>query len=169
MDLFEAIHERRSVRKFKPGSISQDQIRTMLSAAMTAPSAGNAQPWRFVVVDDRAILDSIPEIHEYSKFCRDAALGILVCGDTGREKYPGYWVQDCSAATQNLLLAAHGLGLGAVWCGVHPDPTRTEKFREKFGLPAEVHPMAFVVIGIPDLAARRMDRYDAELVHTNRF
>jgi len=120
---------------------------------MSAPSAGNQQPWHFIVVNERVLLDRIPEFSPYAAMCRQAPLGILVCGDTTLEKYPGYWIQDCSAATQNLLLAAHDLGLGAVWTGVYPREERIRGFREAFKLPDHILPLAFVVIGYPGLSA----------------
>ena len=114
MELMEALRTRRSIRKFEDREVPEAMVRQMLDAAMMAPSAGNAQPWQFVVVTGRERLDAMADIHPHIRMVTQATLGILVCGDLSQEKYPGYWVQDCSAAMQNLLLAAHGLGLGAV-------------------------------------------------------
>lgn len=169
MDIFEAIHTRRSVRSFEPAPVAEEHIRTLLEAAMAAPSAGNAQPWEFVVVTDRALLDAVPAIHPYAAMCRQAPLAILVCGDTGREKYPGFWVQDCAAAVQNLLLAARGLGLGAVWTGIHPVAEREEAFRRMFGLPASVVPLALVPVGHTTQPQGRKERFDAGRVRRNRW
>lgn len=165
MNVFDAIRTRRSIRKFTPEPVSPDQVRILLQAAMMAPSAGNAQPWQFVVVTDRAILDRIPDIHPYAAMSREASVGILVCGDLAREKYRGFWVQDCAAAVQNLLLAAHGLGLGAVWTGIHPDQEREARFRELFRLPAAVVPLAFIPIGHPDQKLPTPERFDPSRVH----
>ena len=137
MDIFDAIATRRSVRKYTDRPVTDEDIRTVLEAAMMAPSAGNAQPWHFVVVRDAALRARVAELNVYAAMARTAPAGILVCGDLHLEKYPGFWVQDCSAAIQNLLLAAHGLGLGAVWTGIHPVAEREEGFRRTFGLPAE--------------------------------
>ena len=169
MDIFDALHTRRSIRVFTPGPLPEGSLRILLGAAMTAPSAGNAQPWRFVVVEDRTLLHKAADIHPYAAMSRNAALAILVCGDLTREKYPGYWVQDCAAATQNLLLAAHGLGLGAVWCGVHPDAGRSQAFQALVGLPASVLPLSWVPIGLPGQQAVHKDRYDASLVSRNIY
>ena len=114
MDIFTALHTRRSIRQYTDAKIAKEDVRVLLDAAMIAPSAGNARPWQFVVVDDPALLAKVPDIHPYVGMAAGAPLGILVCGEPAAEKYPGYWVQDCSAAVQNLLLAAVGLGLGAV-------------------------------------------------------
>lgn len=167
MDIFEAIHTRRSIRQFTGGEVSEDTVRQILSAAMCAPSAGNGQPWQFVVLRDRALLDRIPDIHPHAMMTRQASLGILVCGDLRLEKYKGFWVQDCSAATQNLLLAAHGAGLGAVWTGVYPDESRTANFRQFFRLPEEVVPFSFVPMGPPAQQLARKDIFLPERVHLN--
>jgi nitroreductase len=139
----------------------------MLAAAMTAPSAGNEQPWEFVIVNDAAILAEIPTVHPYAGMAPKAPLGILVCGNTAKEKYRGFWVQDCSAATENLLLAAVGCGLGAVWLGVYPVEERVKAFAALFGLPEEVIPMAFVVIGHPKKEQQPQNRFDASKTHLN--
>ena len=167
MELFEAIHTRRSVRAFEPGGVTDEQLRRLLGAAMTAPSAGNAQPWQFIVVTDRKLLDAVPEFSQFAAMARQAPMGILVCGDTSLEKYPGYWVQDCAAATQNLLLAARGLGLGAVWTGVHPMRDRMEGFRALLDLPEHVLPLSFIVIGRPGQEQKRQDRFRPDRVHMN--
>jgi len=130
MEILEAIKTRRSIRKFTDKKVSKEDINTLkvskedintlLEAAMQAPSAGNQQPWEFIVIDDRKILDVIPDFHPYSKMLKESPIAILVCGKIDATKYCGYWVQDCSAATQNILLAAHGVGLGAVWLGIYP-------------------------------------------------
>lgn len=169
MDALEAIRTRRSVRKFTLQPVGEDLIEALLRAAMSAPSAGNQQPWHFIVVDDRATLDRIPTFSPYAAMCRQAPLGILVCGDTTLEKHPGYWIQDCSAATQNLLLAAHALGLGAVWTGIHPREERIRGFRELFALPDTIMPLAFVVIGYPAEHPAPQDRFRPERIHRNRW
>jgi nitroreductase len=120
MEAFEAILSRRSIRKYLPTPVSEHDIHQLLDAAMNAPSSSNGQPWHFVVVSDRKLLDEIPRFHAYSGMLKEAPLAVVVCGDTSLEKTKGVWVQDCSAATQNLLLAARALGLGSVWLGVYP-------------------------------------------------
>jgi nitroreductase len=167
MDIFEAIHTRRSIRQFTGGEVSRETERKLLSAAMCAPSAGNAQPWQFVVLRDRALLDRVPDIHPHALMTKQASLGILICGDPRLEKHKGFWVQDCSAAAQNLLLAAHGAGLGAVWTGVHPDAVRVDAFRRLLGLPEAVIPFAFVPIGPPAQQLARKEIFLPERVHLN--
>jgi nitroreductase len=167
MDTFEAIHTRRSIRQFTGGEVSEDQVQKILSAAMCAPSAGNAHPWHFLVLRERAILDRIPEIHPHALMTKQASLGILVCGDLQLEKYQGFWVEDCAAATQNLLLAAHALGLGAVWTGIYPDAERTATFQTEFTLPETIIPFAFIPMGPPAQILSRKDIYLPERVHVN--
>lgn len=169
MEVLEAIHTRRSIRKYKDKSVPEELITELLRAAMSAPSAVNAQTWNFIVIDDRQLLDEIPNFSPYAAMCREAPLGILVCGDTSLEKAPGFWVQDCSAATQNLLLAAHAVGLGAVWTGVYPVKDRVEGFKKAFGLPEHVIPLAFVPIGYPDQHPGSQDRFDRKKIYYNAY
>jgi nitroreductase len=169
MDVFEAIHGRRSVRKFTNAPVSEADVGRVLRAAMVAPSAGNQQPWQFVVVRDRETLKKIKEINPYAPMAEQAPLGILVCGDLRLEKHPGFWAQDCSAAAQNLLLAVHGLGLGGVWTGIYPLEERVKGFGELFGLPEPVVPLAFVLIGHPDQKSDPADRYRPDRVHAERW
>lgn len=169
MEILSAIHTRRSVRRYTESPVSEEHKEALLRAAMAAPSAGNSQPWRFVVVDDKTLLARIPAIHPHVGMAKDAPLGVLVCGDTNAEKYPGFWVQDCSAAVQNILLAAAGLGLGAVWTGIHPLEDRSAAFRKLFGLPETVVPLGFIVIGHPADKPSPADRFDAGKIHYNHW
>lgn len=120
MDIFEAILTRRSVRQYTSHLVPKKVVKRLLSAAMQAPSAGNQQPWHFIVVTRREQLNAMAEVLPKGKMLAQAPLGIMVCADTTDLKHQDYWVQDCAAATQNLLLAAHASGLGAVWLGVYP-------------------------------------------------
>ncbi len=169
MELLEAIFSRRSIRQYQDKPVSATMVRTILGAAMMAPSAGNVQPWQFVVVDDREKLRQVKDVHPYVGMAAQAPLGILVCGALRLEKFPGFWVQDCSAAMQNLLLAAHDQGLGAVWTGVYPVEERVARFRAIFELPEPVVPLGFAVIGWPVKTGRRKERFKAERVHPNRW
>lgn len=169
MDTLDAILTRRSIRKYTDKQVTDDDIRTLLTAAMAAPSAGNQQPWQFVVVRDRALLAEIPRIHPHASMAAKAPVGILVCGDTRVEKYPGYWVIDCAAAVQNLLLEAHAMGLGAVWTGIHPVAERVDAFAKLFAAPTGVIPHSFIPIGHPAENKGREDRYRPERVHQDRF
>lgn len=169
MELMEAIRTRRSIRKFEDKPITDDMVHQMLDAAMMAPSAGNAQPWRFVVVNEREVLDSMVELHPYIKMVTQAQLGIIVCADLSLEKFPGYWVQDCSAAMQNLLLAAHGLGIGAVWTGIHPMEDRVSAFKKMFAMPDNVIPLGFVPMGWPTQQPKSESRFKEDRIHYNTF
>lgn len=169
MDLIHAIFTRRSIRKFHPDPVSASDIQEILSAAMMAPSAGNEQPWQFVVITDRAKLDAVVPIHPYAAMAAHAPLAVLVCGDLSLEKYAGFWIQDCSAAMQNLLLAAHAKGLGAVWCGVYPLNDRVDGFRALFQLPDHVIPMGLAVIGWPAYQPESKNRFRPERVHANAW
>jgi nitroreductase len=165
MDALEAIFTRRSIRKFLPKAISREEIEELLQAAMAAPSAGNAQPWLFLVLTDKMKLALIPSIHPYAAMCPESAAVILVCGNPQVERYAGYWPQDCSAAVQNVLLAARAGELGTVWCGVYPAEERMRAFRRMFDLPEQVMPFALVALGHPAQPFGRRDRYDPAKVH----
>ena len=169
MDAIEAILTRRSIRSYRDETVSDEVIETLLHAAMAAPSAGNQQPWQFVVIRERAILDAIPTVHPHAKMAAEAPLAIVVCGDTTLVKHKGFWVQDCAAAVENLLLAAHASELGAVWCGVHPNVEREGGFRAFLSLPEEIIPLALIVIGHPNEEKPPSERYDATRVHRDRW
>jgi len=169
MDIMEAICTRRSIRRYEDRPVPGEAIERLLGAAMLAPSARNAQPWQFVVVDDRSLLDASADICPNAAMVRGAPLAILVCGDLELEKSEGYWPIDCAAAVENMLLAAHGMGLGACWCGVYPRPHRMDGLRELFGLPAHVIAHSLVVLGYPAEESARKDRYREERVHQNRW
>ncbi len=169
MDALQAILTRRSVRRFSERPAPPELIDKVLRAAMAAPSAGNQQPWHFVVIDDRDILNTIPRFHPYAAMLLQAPAAILVCGDGRLEQHQGYWVQDCAAATQNLLLAAHALDLGAVWIGVYPREERVAQFRALLDIPAEVTPLALVALGYPAERPAPADRFDRARIHRNRW
>ena len=169
MDVMEAIQTRRSIRKYTNEPVSQEIVQELLKAAMMAPSAGNQQPWHFIVVTDRDLMESLTTVHPYAAMAPKAPMGILVCGDIKLEKFSGFWPQDCSAAIQNLLLAAHGKGLGAVWTGIYPLMERVDRCREIFGLADHVTPLAYVVIGYPAEQPKTVDRFKAERIHRNQW
>ena len=169
MEAMEAILTRRSIRSYSDKPVSARQVESMLRAAMAAPSAGNQQPWEFVVIEDRSMLEAIPTAHPHAQMAADAPLAIVVCGDKEREKHAGFWVQDCAAAVQNLLLAAHACGLGAVWCGIHPSEGRAEGFRELLSIPEHIIPLALLVVGHPNEKKPAADRFDPGRVHRDRW
>lgn len=169
MDAIEAIMTRRSIRRYQDKPVPEALITQLLEAAMAAPSASNQQPWQFVVIDDRKLLDMIPSIHPYSQMLKEAPLAILVCGDMRLARHSGYWVQDCSAATENILLAARALGLGSVWLGCHPNDDRCAGLRELLKLPEEVIPLALIAVGYPAEEKGPAQRYNPERVHRNTW
>mgnify|MGYP001769731856 CR=1 FL=1 len=127
---------------------------------MAAPSAGNQQPWHFVIISNREILNEIPKFHPYSKMLAQSPVAILVCGDINTEKHKGYWIQDCSAATENILLAIHTLGLGAVWLGIHPREDRVDGIKKLLNLPDNISPLALIALGYPAEKHPPADRFD---------
>lgn len=171
MDAMEAILTRRSIRRYTSQAISEETVRKLLKAAMSAPSANNAQPWHFVIIDDREVIAEIPTFHPYSHMLSEAALAILICGNVQNAllSSEGYLIQDCSAATQNLLLAAHAEGLGAVWLGIFPRPERIDGMRKLLELPDYIMPTALISLGYPAEEKPREDRFDPAKVHRNRW
>lgn len=165
-ELIQTIFARRSIRRYTDEPVSEDDIKTLLEAAMAAPSANNSQPWRFVVVTGREILDALAEAHPYGKMLFQATLGIAVCGDPA---VSAYWEQDCSAATENLLLAATALGLGAVWLGVHPREDRVAAVRRVLGIPENIVPLNLLSIGHPAETKEPRTQYNAAFVHRERW
>ena len=168
MDIMDAIYQRRSVRNYSDGAVAGEDLRKIIAAGMMAPSAGNRQPWHFVTVTKKETLANVAELNPNAKMALRAPAGILVCGDERLEMYPGYWIQDCAAAVQNMLLAAHGMDLGAVWTGIWPREDRVEGFRSLFALPEGVNPLAFIVIGrspAERTAPDPPDRFRTERIH----
>lgn len=169
MELFEALHTRRSIRKYREQEIPGELVEKLLAAAMMAPSAGDERPWQYILVTDDAQKERIKEAHPYAGMIRTAPLGILICADLTQQKYEGFWPQDCSAAMQNLLLAAHASGLGAVWTGIYPLKERVEKFAAIFNLPAHIIPFGLAVMGWPDQHPTAQDRFAPERIHYNTW
>lgn len=169
MDTFQALHTRRSIRKFQDKTIPEEKIEKILAATMMAPSAGDARPWQFLVVTDPIKKEQTSAVHPYVKMITHAPLGILVLGDLSKEKFPGFWPQDCAAAMQNLLLAVHADGLGAVWTGIHPIKEREGRFKAIFDLPDHIVPFGLAVIGWPAQNPKTDERYDPQRVHHNRW
>ena len=163
---------RRSVRVYRPGeAVSDDELRALLEAAMAAPSARACDPWRFLVVRERADLDALADLLPYGQMLRQAALGIVVCGDQAQahRQELSYLLQDCSAAVQNLLVAAHLLGLGAVGLGVHPNEDRVTGIRRQFGVPEAILPIAAISIGRPAETPAPRTRFNPDFVHNGRW
>jgi len=166
-ELIDTIFSRRSIRRYTREPVSEEDIRTILEAAMAAPSASNRKPWHFVVVSERETLNRLAEAHKYAKMLNEAPLCISVCGDQSVSER--FWVQDCSAATENLLLAAAALGLGAVWCGVHPSQDRVKDISEILGIEAPVVPLNIIAIGHPAEEKEPRTQYDEDRVHREKW
>jgi len=167
MNIIDAIVTRRSIRKYTDKEISDEQINLLLKAAMYAPSAGNNQPWHFVVIDNREIMNELMKVHPYAQMLKEAKLAVLICGDENLELGKGYWAVDCGASTQNLLLAAHGIGLGAVWLGVHPREERKKAIRQLIKLPENIQPFSLISIGYPAEKKPVPERFREERIHRN--
>ncbi len=169
MDKLKHILDRRSIRQFTDQKIDSKDIKSILTAAMYAPSAVNMQPWHFVVIDDSALMEKIMEIHPYARMLQSASHAIVVCGDEQLQHGDGYWVVDCGAATQNLLLAAQIVGLGSCWVGIHPREERLTSFSRLLKLPPHVLPFALVALGYSDEKKPRPERFHAEKVKHNAW
>ena len=170
-EVLQAIANRRSIRKYQDREVDEATITLLLKAGMAAPSASNLQPWEFIAITDRKTLDRIADTHRYGKMLYHAPLCICVCGNLERayKDLPDYWVQDCSAATENILLAVEALVLGAVWCGVHPRPERVKAVREILGLPSHVIPLNVIAVGYPDDDPPVKDKWREDRVHWQRW
>jgi nitroreductase len=165
MNTIETINKRRSIRKYTNKEVSDEIINELLNAAMMAPSARNTQSWQFVVIKSRSLLDKLSEIHPYAKMLKEAPLAILVCGDKSLEENDYYQCINCSAATQNILLAAHDLGVGSVWLGVYPRAERIEPIKELLNMPEGILPISLIALGYADEVKVKPERFVKEKVH----
>lgn len=165
MDAIEAIKTRRSIRKYTDQPVAEDIVQNILRMAFVAPSALDERPWHFVVIRDREMLRNLGERMEGCEMLETATLGILICGDESLEQIPGYWVQDCSACAQNILLAAHAHGLGACWIAAIGVEPRMNVLHGQLAIPRDVIPFALISMGYPDEQLPGEDRYDPARVH----
>jgi len=165
------IFGRRSIRVYAPGEVSQEVVTNLLEAAMAAPSAVAKDPWRFIVIRDKQMLGAIAKVLPNGKMLATASVGIVVCGDlaTAHDRQLSYLLQDCSAAIENLLLAAHLLGLGACWLGVHPREERVKQIRELLSVETGVIPVACIAVGYPGETKEPRTRYNREYVHFEKW
>ena len=163
-DPLDAIFRRRSIREYTEEPVSEEAMERLLQAAMAAPSGRNLRPWHLVTVTDPALLRTLGDKHPYGSMIAKAAAGIAVCGDPSVSHW---WVQDCSAATENILIAAAGLGLGAVWLGCYTRPEREQAVRDVLGIPPEINVLSLIAIGHPAEHKEPRSQYEAEKVHRN--
>ncbi|MDX9701900.1 MAG: nitroreductase family protein [Candidatus Auribacterota bacterium] len=171
-DTMAIIHRRKSVRTYTDKPVSVDLLEILVKAGMAAPTAADKRPWAFVVITQRDVLDRLAEGLEYGKMLKNAQAAIAVCG-IPEESLPGisqmYWVQDCSAATQNILLAAESKNLGAVWLGIYPENDRIDFVRSVLSIPSNVVPLNVISIGYPAGLERPKDKYDPDKIHWNKW
>ncbi len=169
--VYNNIMTRSSVRSYTNQKIDKVLIDKLLRAGMAAPSAGNRQPWELIVVEDRSTLDKFPEIIPGAHMAAKAQLAIVVAGTPAKALLPEYWIQDCSAVSENILLAAHGMGLGAVWCGAYPnnDSDRVGQMSRLLEIPEGSYALSIIVVGHPDSEPTIKDKWDATKVHYEKF
>ena len=171
-DAIETIMTRTSIRSFSDRAVSADTIEMLLRAGMAAPTAVNKQPWHFVVITDRAVMDSLGGNGRQSQMWKESPLAIAVCGNMEKAlegPAQAFWVQDCSAATENILLAAHALGLGAVWTGCYPMEERMANVSQVLKLPENIVPLCVIVMGYPNESPEPKDKWKPENVSYNAF
>ena len=165
MNALETIRSRRSIRKYQAGAaVPKEDLKQILEAAMMAPSACNTRPWEFAVVENRDLLDAIMKVHPYVSMLKTASLAIIVCAKPEVQEgiCPGYFPQDCGAATQNILLSAKALGYGTCWCGVYPNEERVKVVKEIIGVDST--PFAIVALGVADEEPAARGYYDESRV-----
>ena len=160
--VLENILARKSVRQYINRPVEPEKVDLLLRAGMAAPSGSDKRPWSFVVVQDRARLDSMAARLPYAKMLTRAPMAIVICGDTLRS---ALWEQDCCAVTENILLAAESMGLGAVWTAAYPYSERVEAVRRYTGLPENIVPLCVVPVGYPEGKQAPKDKYDASKIH----
>lgn len=166
MNCIDVMQKRRSIRKYTDEKVSKEAIDTILHAAMSGPSAVNKTPWEFYVVSDEEKLKELKNSSNYTKI--DAPLAIIVCGNKSRFlplQLSDFWVQDCSAATENILLAATELGLGSLWCGIYPQVRAQKKVKEILDLSDKLIPLNIIYIGYPNEEKDSRDQYNEKYVH----
>ena len=165
----ETIYKRRSIRKYTGEPVAEEVLMAVVKAGMNAPSAGNQQPWHFVIIDQRPLLEKITEIHPYAQMLHEAPAAILVCGDLNLEEHVGYWVQDCSAAVENMLLEIVDQGLGGVWLGVYPREDRVSGLRKLLDIPESITPFALIAVGHPNESKGLKDEFHRERIRRNHW
>ncbi len=172
MDAMECILSRTSIRSFTDTPVSEAEVSKLLAAGMAAPSAVNMQPWTFAVINRRELLDSLAEKLPYAKMLKQAPVAIIVCGDLRKtldQREREYWVEDCSAAAENILLAAHATGLGAVWTAVHPVSSRIDTVQSLLNMPEYLIPLNVIPIGHPAEGRGPKNKWDESKIHWNTW
>lgn len=169
MDTIKTIKTRRSIRKYTTEPISDHRIKEIIRCGMYAPSAGNEQPWHFLIIKNKEILKHIEQVHEHASMMKDAYNGILVCFDPSLEKHNNMAVQDCAAATQNMLLAIHDLGYGGCWIGVYPREHRMKGIRKLLNIPDNIIPFSLIAVGVANERIAEIDRFRENRIHYEQW
>lgn len=172
MDALDVIFSRRSIRHFKRDAIPDEKIEVLLRSGMAAPSTVGNNDWAFIVIKDKNQMRRIMEIKPgNADMLEESPVAVLICGDTDLAySMPlDYWVQDCSAAAENMLIAATAMGIGSVWLGIYPRKQRVEAIKEAFDLPENIIPLCAIALGIPAENKPKIDRYEASKVHFDRW
>lgn len=165
MEIMEAINTRRSIRSFTGEPVSKSDLNLVLKAGFQAPSARNYQPREYIIVQNKETLAKIAQVHPYAKMLPQAGTGIIVCGDKEKQPKLGLLIADCAAAIENILLAVHGIGLGAVWCGLYPANHLAEAITTICNLPANMVPVGMVVLGHKAETKEPVERFDPGMIH----
>ena len=166
------IFNRKSVRNYVEATVSPETLEFLVKAGMAAPSAIDRRPWEFIIINDKATIKKLHDALPYAKMVGKAGHAIVVAGNIEKQaggKDSTFWIMDCSAAAQNILLAAESLGLGAVWTAVYPDAGRMKSVVEILGLPSNIVPLAFIPVGKPDGSDKPKDKFDKEKIHWNHW
>lgn len=169
MDTLEAILNRRSIRQYTSEQVTDDQLSVILKSAMYAPSAVNKQPWHFIVFRDKKTMEQIIDVHPNASMLARANVAIMICWDEHLQHDVGYGPVDCAAATQNMLLAAHSIGLGAVWVGIYPRQPRADAVHKIFGLPEHIKGFAIISIGYPAEKKTIPERFNENRIHREKW
>jgi nitroreductase len=169
METFEAILKRRSIRRYTSKEITEEQIKKLMEAAMAAPSAHNNQPWEFVVVKDREIRGKLSKAHPYAWMCAESPLVVVVCGDTDSLQ----WIDDCSAAAENMLLAGTEMGLGSCWIAArgtkYSGKDDEQVIRDILGIPKKIGVLCMLSFGYPDEEKAPRTQYKEDKIHRERY
>jgi len=165
--MLQLINSRRSVRKFSDKEISEKDVLEIIEAGMNAPSAGNEQAWQMIVLTDKQVTEKYAAFNQNAAYVKNAPISILICGDRSAEKYEGFYVHDCCAATENILLAIHAKGMGGVWCNVFPDAI--DGIRELLNLPEHIVPFSIVPFGYAEKTPKYESRFDKLKLHYNQW
>ena len=168
MNLYKAIQNRRSIRTYDNKPVKKGEIEKLLRSAMQAPSAANQQPWEFIVIENKETLEKLSSAHLYAGPMKNAALGIIVLANKEKLIFPSYWQQELAAATENILLEAVELGLGAVWMGIAPEEDRMTYIKKLFDLPPGVEAFAMLALGYTS-NNKFEDRFNAGKIHYEKY